>query len=254
MIVTKMKKKALIFLTIASMVVSQAAFGFAEGTDVPSGEPETNTKETTKTVVVSGSSESTSINGKITTKSKDDEDSGVVGLDFLISESILMRIQNDQSLMDVSDLTVTNRMEMGTIQVSDIKITADNGWVLTHKHELSENDGTYNEATKTYSYFANKETNSKEFYLAVKDAEGNVLEGDDIDEGTVEGTGEKIEKSCEYKKAFPQKNNETPITVKFEGHTGPVDRTIDEEKVANIVVTVSQVEDTNASQETVPVS
>jgi hypothetical protein len=231
---TDMKKKALVFLTIASMIVSQAAFSFAQVVNSPDANlgQGTHTEDGYDDVHSSSSSASNqdvTIPGKITTGN-----TGIIGLDFLISESVNMNIKANQSLMEVSDLTVKNNMVMGTIQVSNIKITAATGWTLTHQHELTDNNGgAYDTSKNLWPYFADKAANTKEFYLAVK-YNDQCLAGTDQDAGT------GVDKSCTYNQVFPQASNASDITVKFEGHTGLRTEAITEQ-AADIVVTVSQV-------------
>jgi hypothetical protein len=228
-----MKKKALVFITIVSMVVSQAAFGFA-------GEITDSTAETTESSGMDhvtdnfyphvGNDKGEPIPAYITTKPVDDDSSAV--LDFYITKEILMGAKAGQQELEVTDITVKNNSKTGIIEVSKIDITSANGWTLISKDAL----GKYNAEDNTYEYFADKKADTKEFYLAVKKSE---------DEDCI-GTYDSITKSCVYTDSFPQKNNSSGITISFRCYTGLVTKQIEKELTTNVLVTVSLLKEATA--------
>lgn len=227
-----MKKKALVFLTIVSMVVSQAAFAFAGET---SGKTDSTGESTVPDGMVQvkdnfspheGLDDGRPIEVFITTHPVDDDSSAI--LDFYISNEILMGAQSGEQELEVTDLTVINNNKTGKIKVSKINIQGSDGWGLVDKNNL----GTYNETDNTYQYFSDRESDTKEFYLVVKKTEDE----------DCSGTYDKAKKSCEYTEVFKQTDNDTPIVISFRGYTGLVTKQIDKEKAAEVVVTVSIVE------------
>lgn len=123
---------------------------------------------------------------------------------FTITEKINMTGNSNSNDLTVDDLTISNTMAVGTLSVDSIKAQAVSGWSMD---EFS-------------AAWADKNVNTKEFGLQA--------------DSTHDMVGE-------YTAAGTILHGETDTTT-FAGKTAAVNTEISDEKVADIIVTVSQVE------------
>ena len=127
----------------------------------------------------------------------------VTAIDFTITEKINMTGTADSHDLTVDSLAVTNNNEIGVLNIDSIAATAANGWMLV--------------------------SGSTDFTKVAADARQFALVADGSHDMT-----------SAYREAGTVDPGQTDTTA-FTGKTGIVTAAVDDEKVADVVVTVSLV-------------
>ncbi|MBS5334711.1 MAG: hypothetical protein DBY08_00050 [Clostridiales bacterium] len=122
-------------------------------------------------------------------------------VDFTVTEKISMTGKANAGDLTIDSLEVTNNNEIGVLKIESIKASSSNGWIL------SDNSAD----------FLRMEKDSKKFSIVADDSHDLVTE---------------------YKEAGTVDPGQTDTTV-FSGKTCIVSEPITDEKVADVVVTVS---------------
>lgn len=125
----------------------------------------------------------------------------VTAVDFTVTEKINMTGNTNTSDLTIEGLEVTNNNQIGVLKIESVKASASNGWALSD--------------------------NSTDFLRMEKDSKKFSMVADD-----------KHDLVTEYKEAGVVEPGQTDTTV-FSGKTCIVSEPIADEKVADIVVTVS---------------
>jgi hypothetical protein len=198
--VTKMKKKALVLLTIATMVIGSSAISFA-GTST--------TSTVSKKAEVTGFMyiEPTGVDVEITSESGTDLTAQAGGI-------MITRKEGSPTELEIPAMKIINKGTAGSIKLTDVEVDGINGW------SLKPND--------QQGYFESLSANTKELSM--------VFENHDYGKSGSKYTltGNETDYSTKYVVA-PSKD----ITVKFTGKAGIVTKNIDNVEVANVVVTIA---------------
>lgn len=130
-------------------------------------------------------------------------------IDVTVTDSITMSVAANSTEAQVSDFSVTNNSKVGVIDVSNVNVTAKEGWTKT-----------------SYTTdFAQLDMGAKQFGLAYSTP---ILVEDK----------NYVDLNNDY--AIPLNlNPETTASLKLKGQTGPVKTAVDDEVVADLILTIA---------------